>query len=265
MRFTLEKVDMHKQNEVTNLPSQFYSVFSPKPGAVVNFIQWLTCSYRLNKKLRVLDVGCGPGKMLPEYARLGWRVVGLEVDTDFYAQAVQLAETLEGVEVQQGGFNDIKQRSAFDLVMAVNGPFAYLLEPEAQVDAVERVYRALKPGGVFFLDIPNLLWFLKNDPEPPQAKKSIAGQMIQHEAQYEYDVHTATFTQINEYTVERPNGKEIKLCKTDEHAIITYPELVYLLERGGFTKIRSYNSYRSRRAAPLKGKRIMVAAQKPPK
>ncbi|MCL4304210.1 MAG: class I SAM-dependent methyltransferase [Anaerolineae bacterium] len=256
---------MHKQNEVTNLPSQFYSVFSPKPGAVVNFIQWLTCSYRLNKKLRVLDVGCGPGKMLPEYARLGWRVVGLEVDTDFYAQAVQLAETLEGVEVQQGGFNDIKQRSAFDLVMAVNGPFAYLLEPEAQADAVERVYRALKPGGVFFLDIPNLLWFLKNDPEPPQAEKAIAGHLVQHQAHYEYDVHTAKFTQINEYTLESPNGEEIKVCKTDEHAIITYPELVYLLERSGFTKIRSYNSYRSHRAAPLKGKRIMVAAQKPRK
>jgi hypothetical protein len=127
------------------------------------------------------------------------------------------------------------------------------------------VYRALKPGGVFFLDISNLLWFLKNDPEPPRAKKAIAGQTVQRQAHYEYDVHTATFTQINEYTVESPNGKEIKLCKTDEHAIITYPELVHLLERSGFTKIRSYNSYRSRRATPLKGKRIMVAAQKPPK
>lgn len=256
---------MGKQSEAANLPSQFYSVFSPKPGAVVSFIQWLTCSYRLGKNLRVLDVGCGPGKMLSEYGRLGWRVVGLEVDADFYAQATQLAETLEGVEVQQGGFNDIKQRAAFDLVTAINGPFAYLVEPEAQMDGLERVYRALKPGGIFFLDIPNLLWFLKNDPEPPRAKKSIAGQMIQHQAHYEYDVHTAKFTQINEYTLESSNGKEIKVCKTDEHAIITYPELAYLLERGGFTKIRSYNSYRSRRAAPLKGKRIMVAAQKPPK
>lgn len=203
--------------------------------------------------------------MLPEYVQIGWQVAGLEVDADFYAQAVELAKTLPGAEVEQGGFNDIRQRAAFDLVTAVNGPFAYLLEPEAQVDAVERVYRALKPGGVFFLDIPNLLWFLKHDPEPPQAKKSVAGQTVQHQAHYEYDVHTATFTQLNEYTVESPDGTEIKLHKTDQHAIITYPELIYLLEKRGFIKIRSYNSYRSRRAAPLPGKRIMIAAQKPPK
>lgn len=256
---------MSKQSEVKNLSSQLYSVFSPKPGAVVNFIQWLAHSYRLSCHLSILDVGCGPGKMLPEYKQLGWRVVGLEVDTDFYIQAVELAKTLEGVEVQQGGFNEIKQRAAFDMITAVNGPFAYLLEPEAQVDALKRVYRALKPGGVFFLDIPNLLWFLKHDPEPPRAKKSIAGQTVQHQAHYEYDVHTATFTQFNEYILESGNGKEIKLHKTDQHAIITYPELVYLLEGHGFIKIRSYNSYRSRRAAPLRGKRIMVAVQKPPK
>jgi 2-polyprenyl-3-methyl-5-hydroxy-6-metoxy-1,4-benzoquinol methylase len=77
---------MTKQSEAKNLPSQLYSVFSPKPGTVMSFIQWLTHSYWLGKNLRVLDVGCGPGKMLPEYARLGWRVVGLEVDADFYAQ-----------------------------------------------------------------------------------------------------------------------------------------------------------------------------------
>lgn len=254
---------MSSISEVKNLPSQLYAAFSPGPDLVVKFIQWLTQSYRLRKKLRMLDVGCGPGKMLPKYAHLGWQVDGLEVDPDFYAQAAQLAADIKNVEVRPGGFNDIKQRSGYDLITAINGPFAYLLAREAQVDALHRVYRALKPGGVFFIDIPNLLWFLKNDPEPPCAKKSVAGMRVQHQAQYEYDVHEATFTQCNEYTIESPNGHATKLRKTDRHAIITYPDLVYLLEGCGFTKLRSYNSYRSRRATPLRGKRIMVAAQKP--
>jgi SAM-dependent methyltransferase len=256
---------MSNRTLTKNLPSQLYSAFSPQPNTAVNFIRWLARSYRLGKNLRMLDVGCGPGKMLPKYAELGWRVVGLEVDKDFYAQAAKLAETLEGVEVQQGGFNDIKQRAAFDLITAINGPFAYLLEPKAQVDALERVYRALKPGGLIFLDIPNLLWFLKNDPEPPRAKKSIAGRYVKHSRHYEYDVHEATFTQRNEYIIEEPNGRATKLCKTDQHAIITYPELIYQLEACGFTKLRSYNSFKSHRVAPLRGKRIMVAAQKPAK
>ncbi|MCK6630660.1 MAG: class I SAM-dependent methyltransferase [Anaerolineae bacterium] len=254
---------MSSVSEVKNLPSQLYSAFSPGPDLVVKFIYRLTQSYRLGKKVRLLDVGCGPGKMLPKYAQLGWQVDGLEIDPDFYAQAAHLAETLENVGVRLGGFHDIKQRSVYDLITAINGPFAYLLEREAQVDALERVYRALKPGGLFFLDIPNLLWFLKNDPEPPCAKKSVAGLRVQHQAQYEYDVHEATFTQRNEYIIEAPNGHATKLRKTDRHAIITYPDLVYLLEECGFIKLRSYNSYRSRRATPLKEKRIMIAAQKP--
>lgn len=254
---------MSNISEVKNLPSQLYTAFSPGPNMVIKFIQWLTQSYRLGKRLRMLDVGCGPGKMLPKYVQLGWQVDGLEVDPDFYAQAAQLAETIEAVEVRPGGFNDIKRRLAYDLITAINGPFAYLLEREAQVDALARVYRALKPGGVFFLDIPNLLWFLKNDPEPPCARKSVAGLRVQHQAQYKYDVHEATFTQRNEYIIEAPNGHATKLRKTDRHAIIAYPDLVYLLEEGGFTKIRSYNNYRSRRTTPLRGKRIMVAAQKP--
>lgn len=252
-----------KTYQPKNLSSQLYSAFSPKPEAVVSFLHWLTQSYHLGKNLRVLDVGCGPGKMLPKYAELGWQVLGLEVEPDFYTQAVQTAKTVEGSEIQQGGFNDIKQRAAFDLITAVNGPFAYLLEREEQVDALERVYRALKPGGLFFLDIPNLLWFLKNDPEPPQDKKLVAGRRVKHRAHYKYNVHKATFTQLNEYIIEEPNGHENTIRKIDQHTIITYPELVYLLEGCGFTKLRSYNSYKSRRAAPLRGKRIMVAAQKP--
>jgi SAM-dependent methyltransferase len=248
-----------------NLPSQVYSAFSPKPDAVVEFLEWLTQSYRLVKNLHLLDVGCGPGKMLPKYARLGWQVTGLEVDPHFYSEAARTARTLESIEVRRGGFNDIKQRATFELITAINGPFAYLLKREEQVDALERVYRALKPGGLFFLDIPNLLWFLKNDPEPPKNEKLIAGRRIQHQARYKYNVHEATFTQLNEYIIEEPNGHECKIRKTDQHAIMPYPELVYLLKGCGFTKLRTYNSYKSRKAAPLRGKRIMVAAQKPVK
>src|SRR5688572_23012596 len=151
-----------------NLPSDLYDAFSPDPGPAVEFVYWLRESYEIHgEQINILDVGCGPGQSLMEFAGLGWRVVGLEPNPDFYAEAKTLAEGTEQLEVQPGGFNDIQGVDRFHLITAINGPFAYLLQPEAQLDALKRAYQALKPGGVLFLDVPNLLWFLKNEAEPP--------------------------------------------------------------------------------------------------
>src|SRR4026209_1496775 len=97
-----------------NLPSDLYDAFSPDPGPAVEFVKWLKESYRIpGKKINVLDVGCGPGQSLKEYARLGWHVVGLEPNPDFYAEAKALAEETEQIEAQLGGFNDIQGLDRF--------------------------------------------------------------------------------------------------------------------------------------------------------
>lgn len=248
---------------VENLSSKLYRAFSPDPGPAVGFLQWLSHSYDLCGRLSVLDVGCGPGQILPEYTRLGWRVTGLEPDKDFYIQATQFAEMMEWVEVRLGGFKDIEDNAAFDLITAINGPFAYLLEPEAQEDALRRVFRALKPGGLLFLDIPNLLWFLKNNPHPPVYKKVVDDQVVWLVQHYYYDLHEAIFTQINEYTLEETNGSKFKFYKTDKHAIITLPYLADCLETSGFVDLRGYSSFASRKADRRAGERIMVSARKP--
>lgn len=246
-----------------NLPSQLYDLFSPEPGPAVDFLVWLRASYGLDDEIDLLDIGCGPGQSLKEYAGLGWHVVGLEPSEAFYAQAVALAETLEWIEVRLGGFNDIKDVARFHLITAINGPFAYLLDPQTQLDALERVYQALKPGGVFFLDVPNLLWFLKNEPEPPRWRNTLEGQEVWLLEQYHYDLHDAIFTQVNEYTVKKPDGSETKFGDTHKHIILTFPELAHRLGRSGFVEVRSYNGFDARQVERLTGKRMMVSAQKP--
>ena len=247
-----------------NLPSDLYDAFSPDPGPAVEFVNWLRESYGLyGKKIHILDVGCGPGQSLKEYARLGWRVVGLEPDPDFYAEVKVLAQETEQIEAQPGGFNDIQGVDRFHLITAINGPFAYLLQPEAQLDALKWAYQALKPGGVLFLDMPNLLWFLKNEAEPPKERKTVAGREVRLREQYHYDLHDAIFTQVNEYTIREPDGAETKLCETHEHLILTFPELAHRLSLSGFMEIRTYNSFDARQVERLTGRRMMVSAQKP--
>lgn len=246
-----------------NIHCQVYEAFDKSPEPVIAFMQWLVRSYNLfEAPFVVLDMGCGPGRLLTEFTRLDWHVVGMEPEPDFYEEAATLAAHSANMSVRQGGFNDITDVETFDLIAAVNGPFAYLLTREEQVDALERAYRALKPDGILFLDIPNLLWFLKHEPELMSQRKIVNGTEIEFVEHNEFDLHEATFTQTNEYTVKPPNGDHQIIYETHEHAIISLPHLVELVSAAGFVELRTYNSFESRGNERLTGDRIMLSAQK---
>lgn len=246
-----------------NLSSELYTTFSPNPIPAINFLAWLKEAYGWCGEINLLDIGCGPGKSLPQYAELGWSVVGMEPDSKFYAEAVALTENNPQIEVRQGGFQEIDDAARFHLIAAINGPFAYLLDPETRLEALERCFQALKPGGILFLDLPNLLWFLKNNPEPPKWRKTVEGKeawLLEH---YHYDLHDALFIQLNDYLIKEPDGTETCFHKTDRHAIIAFPEVARQLDWCGFIKIRTYNSFEARQSERLTGRRMMISAQKP--
>jgi SAM-dependent methyltransferase len=255
------KIDYQAFGFMENLSSALYSVFDHDPKPIKAFVRWLAQTEGLGDSLTVLDVGCGPGRMLAEYAALGWKVVGMEPDSDFYEEARENFKGIENVEIRPGGLNDNEAVAEFHLITAINGPFAYLLEREAQADALRRTFRALKSGGLLFVDIPNLLWFLKNKAEPPPQTKRLAGGVVQLIEHYDYDLHNAIFIQTNEYHLEDAQGNRSQFCKEHKHAIISYPEWAYMAQKSGFSQIRTYPSYEACHTGPL-GERIMISAHK---
>ena len=85
--------------------------------------------------------------------------------TGYEPDAPAAREALRDVpeaEFSQGGLGGLEERAAYDFIAAVNGPYYYLLEPATRRDALQRCARALRPGGVLFLDLSNFLWILKN-------------------------------------------------------------------------------------------------------
>lgn len=50
----------------------------------------------------------------------------------------------------------------FDMVIAINGPFYYLLLVEERIQALNNVFDSLKPGGIVFLDLANFVYYLAN-------------------------------------------------------------------------------------------------------
>jgi len=97
----------------------------------------------------VLDFGCGNGNFIRAALANGWRAVGYDVDCDSTRRAAKRL----GVDVRCGSLGAIDWPAAsFDLVHA-HHVVEHLKFPVADLC---RLNRWLKPGGYFYVGVPNI-------------------------------------------------------------------------------------------------------------
>lgn len=97
---------------------------------------------------RLLDIGCGNGDFLLKARDAGWDVVGVDPDPKAAAAAKQrgLAVSVGSVDLFAG------ESDCFDAI-TLSHVLEHLHEPAPFIRAVHRL---LKPGGVVFVDTPNI-------------------------------------------------------------------------------------------------------------
>lgn len=262
---------MRAVSESERWEAELFRAFEADPTRVVEFLKWLAERYGLPLPPRVLDLGCGTGRVLEPLARLGWRARGLEPNPAFRAAAREAAEPV-GASVSPGGFQDVDAEDAFDLVIAVNSSFAHVVSAEERQDALRRCRRALVPGGALLLDVPNYVWILSHYGAPEDRWAEWRGRRVRLRRWHEVDPHAAVFTTREEYAVFEPageSGEELELEPLATHemvhpyAILTYPEVAFQLKLAGFGETETFSSYGTRTPEPLTGERMMVTARRP--
>lgn len=93
----------------------------------------------------VLDLGCGPGTYARLMAEAGLNVTAL----DGSAEMARRAAEIPGVDARHGYFEDVSDENAYDGIWA---SFSLLHAPRAAFPGhLDRLRRALRPGGVFFI------------------------------------------------------------------------------------------------------------------
>ncbi|MFO7603003.1 MAG: class I SAM-dependent methyltransferase, partial [Gammaproteobacteria bacterium] len=98
---------------------------------------------------RVLDFGCGNGNFIRTAQEKGWQVTGYDVDCD----AMQHVASRYAVEVGCGNLHDLDwPEKQFDLIHA-HHVVEHLKTPVADL---QRLNRWLKPGGHFYIGVPNI-------------------------------------------------------------------------------------------------------------
>jgi SAM-dependent methyltransferase len=107
---------------------------------------------------RILDVGCGIGRLLIPLVRAGYQVVGLDV-CDLYRRRLRALGAKAGLEL------DVRAKSAFelssadldpvDLVLDVFAVLGYCEDPVGDVRAVRGFLECLRPGGQVVIETRN--------------------------------------------------------------------------------------------------------------
>lgn len=105
---------------------------------------------------KLLDVCCGMGRHAVPLAKLGVRVTGVDISTPYLKQARAEAKR-QGADVRfiKIDMRKIQFRNEFDGAINLFTSFGYFPNASDDLKVLRNIARALRPGGVFLLDIIN--------------------------------------------------------------------------------------------------------------
>jgi SAM-dependent methyltransferase len=109
---------------------------------------------KLQSGTSICDLCCGPGRHSLELGRLGFSVTGVDRTTVYLEEAKKKADE-QGVKIRfvQEDMRRFCEPSAFDAVINVFTSFGFFEDAADDKRVLENVYKSLKDGGKFLIDI----------------------------------------------------------------------------------------------------------------
>src|SRR5262245_3110230 len=103
---------------------------------------------------RVLELGCGTGRITRPLARAGVEVVGVDRSEEMLAHAARQLTPSQANTLVRGDIRLLPFRArSFAMVLAPYGILQSLTKPRDLVDALAAVARVLERGGLFGIDL----------------------------------------------------------------------------------------------------------------
>lgn len=224
---------------------------------------------------RVLELGCGTGRVLIPTSRAGVEIVGLDLAESMLSRCREkLAQEPEGVRSRatlvSGDMRDFSLDGTFRLATLPFRPFQHLLTVEDQLRCLGCISRHLENGGWMILDVFNPSLTALTDEsrfeehatgEPfnmPDGRKVERRERI-----VSRDLAAQTIEVELIYYVTHPDGRRERLVDSFRMRYFFRFEAEHLLVRAGFEVETVYGDYDR---SPFGGKdpsELIVSARKP--
>lgn len=142
---------MHDQNKVYSHPLYYDIAFGWDPTQEADFY-CEAFKRHAGSVRRVLELGCGTGRLLIELAKRGFYCVGLDISPEMAKFCARKARRLGvPVEVLRADMADF-HISGFDAAYSAINTVSVLLTDEKLESHYSCVSKALRPGGVYVID-----------------------------------------------------------------------------------------------------------------
>ena len=106
-------------------------------------------------KMKILDLGCGPGLYAEYLAQKGHSVTGVDFSETSIHYAIEQAQKKHlNIEYRNKNYLELDYDEQFDLIILIYLDFCALL-PEERDKVLENIRKALKKGGLFICDVVN--------------------------------------------------------------------------------------------------------------
>jgi SAM-dependent methyltransferase len=211
---------------------------------------------------RVLELGCGTGRVLLSIARDGIACTGLDSSQEMLEE-LRRKSPPENLRLVQGSMQDFDlQAERFALIFSAFRSFQHLLTVEDQLACLRAVRRHLAPGGLFAFDVfaPKLERVaLLEEPEFEEARWREEETEIVRFTSVRRDPATQVSEVTFRYERRRPGSPpQSHTVRTRMRHLFRY-EIEHLLARAGFTDIQVFGGFDRRPFDYFSGETVVLA------
>lgn len=142
-------------------------------------VDFIESTLGLPPRSAVLDLACGFGRHAVAMASRGYRVTGVDFNPRYVALAEQAASAA-GVEVEWrvGDMRALDEARRYDGAYSYFTSFGYFSDAENE-RVIANVAIALRPGGVFLLDMMNRDWVLTHPQHRTWTPRDDGGMLME--------------------------------------------------------------------------------------
>ncbi|MCL4369013.1 MAG: class I SAM-dependent methyltransferase [Actinobacteria bacterium] len=209
---------------------------------------WISLADRFGGPL--LELGCGPGRVLSVLAGHGFDVTGLDNDPAMLARARRRTPPSHDARVHrvEGDLRDFTLPKRFRLVLIPCNTFAGLTESDAAA-CLASVRRHLLTGGGLAIELPNphdAFDEAFDGTEPiTEFYEAEAGRPVQVYARQTFDPVARRLDVEWRYDELRSDGQVLRTLVPAVYHLRTEQDLASLLHGAGFARVDLYGDYAS--------------------